>query len=459
MIEHIEANPYCALWVDMGLGKTVAALTSIVHILREEWDIGGILVIAPLRVARKTWTDEIEVWDHLREAGLSVAKMIGDKETRLAALEEDADIHVINKDNTVWLVDQFSETTNLKKTKRRMTRPWKWATVVIDEVSAFKSYRSKRWAALYLMRPYIDRLIELTGTPSPNSIEDLWSQIALLDMGQRLGKNITTFRDRYMRLKRGNNYNYEAMPGCEKEVINLVSDICLSLRAEDYLDLPPVVYNRVLVEMDEKEHAVYKEMERHFVIELKDEVIVAVNAGVQAGKLLQLANGAVYKEDKTFEVIHDRKIEALLELIEESHGPVLVCYNYKSDLKRILEALKRAKVKHKVLKDEKTENEWNKGKLKVLLLHPASAGHGCNLHHSGSTMLIWFGLNYSLELHQQANARLIGGHRRGDRTVVIHYILTRKSIDFRVMEILDRKDVSQKTLLKGVSQYIKGILA
>ncbi len=445
MRETLKKFGGCALWVDMGLGKTIITLTAIIDMLFD-FEIDKVLVIAPLRVARKTWADEVQEWAHTQ--GLTVSLIIGTPEQRRAAMKADADIYCINRENTKWLVDEHVH-------GRKLVQKWKWDTVVIDESSSFKSRAAKRWQSLRKVRQLFNYCVELTGTPSPNGLMDLWSQIYLLDKGARLGKTLTAFRDRWFDPPGYNQFKWTAKAHAEQEIMERLKDICLTLREEDYLELPPVVRNYIPAYLGPEERKQYQTLERHYVVEINEKDITAVNAGVLAGKLLQLANGAVYTTAPMWEAFHDGKIEVLLEILEQTEGPVMICYNFKSDLARLKTALTHAKYDWDLLTDTKSEDRWNRGETDILLLHPGSAGHGLNLHLSGSEHLIWFGLNWSLELYQQANARLIGGHRRKKRNVVIHHIVTEGTMDDDVIAALQDKDATQDRLLNAMKQRVR----
>lgn len=469
-VEFIKENPRCALWVDMGLGKTATVLTAMQELM-DEFEVGRVLVIAPLRIARKTWTDELKEWEHLANYGWRTAKIIGPVRDRRSAYQRDADLYLINRENVPWLIDEHFEQQGGKWVQ---VRPWKWDAVVIDESSSFKNHNSQRFKALKRALPHINRMVQLTGTPTPKGLQDLWAQFYLLDRGRRLGKHITAFRNRWFRPPSYGEFGFQPQEHAEKEIMELVDDIVLSLREKDYLDLPPVVYNVIPVTMGHVASKTYKEFKREEVLELSHGgLIKAVNAGVLWGKLLQLANGAVYHgEDdepapgretsvnqrapsKAYEVFHDLKIEALLETLDLTPGRALIVYNFRSDRERLIKAMLKKKLNFRVLNDEEDEVRWNNGELDYLLLHPASGGHGLNLHKSGAETIIHFGLNPSLELYQQVNARLAGGHRRQGKSVVIHHIVTEGTVDERVLDILDGKENQQAAVLAAVSEIVK----
>jgi len=463
IVQHIKDNPNCAAWVDMGLGKTVSTLTAI-RDLMASFDVDKTLVIAPKRVARKTWSDEIEEWAHLE--GLTVNYIMGTAEERLAGIKnaKNADITMINRENVQWLFEQFVKGTGKKQ---KLRRPWIWDTVVLDEASSFKNQSSQRWKAIRKLRKFFDRCIQLTGTPAPNGYKDLWAQMNLLDRGQRLGFSEKAFKQRWMNAPgRYDPASKWEMKGdwAFRQIEEAVSDIVISMKAEDYLDLPPVLYNPVNVTLTRKEMTTYKEMERHFCMELEGQKITAVNAGVLAGKLLQLASGAVYYGDGgQYEVLHNHKIDATLELLEDINSPVMLGYNYISEKTRLMNALtwwaaKKGKVIRE-LKTEADEDAWNRGEIDVLLLHPASGGHGLNLHKCNCETIILFGLNWSLELYQQLNARIAGGHRRIGKNVIIHHIIAEDTIDMEVMERLEHKDCTQNMLTDAVKAHIQEIIS
>lgn len=430
-------HPYCALFLDMGLGKSLTTLTAIDELLNTFEVIENVLVIAPLSVAEKTWSDEIEKWDHLNH--LTFSKVLGSRQQRMAALAKKADVYLINRENVEWLVDHYR-------------KDWPFRTVIIDESSSFKSPSAKRFKALRKVRPMIERLVELTGTPSPNNLMDLWSQIYLLDQGERLGKTITAFRNHYFTPASQNGhivYSWALLPGAEEAIYKKISDICVSMKAKDYLKLPPRTNNVIEVELSGADWKKYKELERHYVLELEGSDVVASNAATLSNKLLQMANGCIYDENGEAKPIHEKKLDALERVIEESQGqPVLVFYQYKHDLSRIQERFKQAKVLDVSAGDIK---KWNEGKIPVLLAHPQSAGHGLNLQ-AGGHIIVWFGLTWSLEFYQQANARL---DRQGQQNpVIVHHLVAKGTIDEDVMRALETKEVGQEALMASVKARI-----
>lgn len=435
--EHIIRHAVAALFLDMGLGKTVITLTAIKELMYERFEIQKVLVIAPLRVARDTWPAEIRKWDHL--AGLTYAVAVGSQAERLAALRSKADIHIINRENVTWLVEESG-------------LPFDYDMVVIDELSSFKSYRAKRFKSFLSVRRTVKRIVGLTGTPSSNGLMDLWAQFRLLDLGERLGRYISRYRERYFLPDKRNAqvvFTYKLKPGAEEQIYNAISDITISMKAEDYLDLPPCIHNVVKVALSEREREVYERFRKEMVISLGGEEIDAMNAAALSNKLLQMANGAVYDDRHTGHQIHDRKLDALEDLIEAANGrPVMVCYWFRHDLERI----RRRFPTVRELKTAKDIEDWNVGKIPVALVHPASAGHGLNLQYGGCT-LVWFGLTWSLELYQQTNKRL---HRQGQRdTVVIHHIVADGTIDELVLAALHRKDKTQAALIAAVKAVLE----
>lgn len=435
--DFIIKNPTAAVFLEMGLGKSVIALTAILELCLERFEISRVLVIAPLRVARDTWPAEIQKWDHLKDLTYSVA--VGTANERRAALRQKTFVHIINRENVQWLIEESGI-------------PWQYDMVVIDELSSFKSHQSKRFKSLMKARPGVRRMVGLTGTPSSNGLMDLWSEFRVLDMGKRLGRFITHYREQFFEPDRRNGmqvFSYRPRAGAEREIYRRIGDITISMRSADYLKMPECVMNTVPVSLDSNEFEIYEEMESKMVTELDGVEIDAVNAAALTGKLCQLANGAIYTPDGNTVFFHERKLDALEDLIEGANGkPVLVAYWYKHDLARIQE---RFKVRE--LKSSKDITDWNAGKIPVAVIHPASAGHGLNLQAGGST-LIWFGLTWSLELYQQTNARL---WRQGQQaeTVVIHHIITRGTVDEDVMQSLSEKDRSQAALMRAVRARVE----
>lgn len=458
-IQHIKDNPNCALWVDMGLGKTVSTLTAIKELMYS-FDVNKTLIVAPKRVARKTWDDEIATWEHLE--GLTTAHILGTEKQRLAGLEQEADIHLVNRENLVWLRNQFVKGSGKKM---KLIRRWPWDTVVPDESSSFKSQSSERWKALFSLRRLYDRCIELTGTPAPAGYKDVWAQMKILDRGQRLGFTEKAFKDRWMDAPSRWDPNdvWTMKPHARAEIQELLRDIVISMDAEDYLDLPPIMVNPVPVTMSRYHMKQYKKMERAFVMEVAGKRITAVNAGVLAGKLLQLANGTVYYDEGKSEIFHDYKLRALEELMDSAQGPVIIAYTYIPDKLRI-EALltKWCKQTGKTwgrLDSEEDEDRWNNDEMDYLLMHPASGGHGLNIHKSSSETIILYGLPWSLELYQQIIARLGGGHRRIGKNLIVHHIINEHTIDERVIARLDYREGEQSQLTQAMKVYIQEIAA
>lgn len=435
-IDFIKNNEVAAVLLDMGLGKTSITLSAVNDLIFDSFEVSKVLVIAPLRVARDTWPSEIKKWDHLKHLRYSVA--VGSESERLAALRKEADIYIINRENVDWLVN-----------KSRVS--FDFDMVVIDELSSFKSHQSKRFKSLLKVRPFIKRIVGLTGTPSSNGLMDLWAQFRILDMGKRLGRYITHYRSAYFlpdKRSADRIFTYKPADGAEQMIYDRISDIAISMKSEDYLKLPECIINEVTVFMDTKEKAIYETFKEDMVAKIKDEEIDAANAAVLSGKLLQMANGCIYDEDKKAIKIHDRKLDALEDLIESANGkPLLVAYWFQHDLARIKE---RFPVRE--IKTSKDIEDWNKGKIPLAVIHPASAGHGLNLQTGGST-LVWFGLTWSLELYQQCNARL---HRQGQTdTVVIHHIIAKGTIDEDVMAALQRKEKIQNALINAVKAKLE----
>lgn len=434
--EFILSHKKVGLMLDMGLGKTVITLTAINELMFNRFEVSRVLVIAPKRVAEDTWSRESEKWDHTKH--FRVAKILGTSSEREFAIRSDADIYVVNRENVKWLVDYF-----------RKKRNWPYDMIVIDELSSFKSNSSQRFKSLKTVMPLVKRVIGLTGTPTPNGLMDLWPQIYLLDRGERLGKTITGYRDRYFIPGQRNGYtvfNWTPKPEAETVIQNKISDICISMAAKDYLNLPERIDNVVEIKLSDKEFKVYKDFEREQLLEFDEEsAVVALTAATVSNKLLQMANGSVYDTEKNIVHIHDRKLEALEDILEFSQGPVLVFYNFKHDYERLMK--KFANINPRTLNTSADISDWNNGKIKLLLAHPASVGHGLNIQ-AGGNVIIWFGLTWSLELYQQANARL---YRQGQtKNVIIHHLVTKGTIDEDVMKALKRKDAGQSALLESI---------
>lgn len=426
----------CCLMLDMGLGKTVITLTALWQLALDSFDVSRVLVIAPKRVAEDTWPKELAKWEHL--IGLTSSLVLGSAAERKAALQRKAFLYIINRENVAWLVKNHY---------------WDFDMVVIDELSSFKSNKAERFKAMKKVRPMVTRIVGLTGTPAPNTLLDLWPQMYLMDMGQRLGRFIGGFRDRFFLPDKRNReiiYSYKPREGVEDAIYALISDICISMKAADYLDMPERIDNRIEVSMSPKERKLYDDFQKDMVLSIDDEELDAANAAALSNKLLQMANGAVYGEDKKIIPIHDRKLDALEDLVEAANGkPLLVAYWYKHDLQRIKARFKNARC----IDTAKDIDDWNAGKIPLALIHPASAGHGLNLQDGGCT-IVWFGLTWSLELYQQLNARL---WRQGQKhTVVIHHIVTKGTHDEDVMWALENKDTRQSALIEAVRARIGG---
>ena len=434
--DFILEHPISCLMLDMGLGKTVITLTALWQLALDSFDVSRILVIAPKRVAEDTWPKELSKWEHL--SGLDATLVMGTQAEREAALRQQTFLFIINRENVSWLV---------------ANHPWDFDMVVIDELSSFKSNQAQRFKAMKKVRPLVSRIVGLTGTPAPNSLLDLWPEMYLMDMGQRLGRFIGGFRDRFFTPDKRNReiiYSYKPREGAEEAIYGLISDICISMKAVDYLDMPELIMNRVEVSMDSRERKIYEDFQRDMVVSLQGEELDAVNAAALSGKLLQMANGAVYGENRKVLHIHDRKLDALEDLMEAANGkPLLVAYWYEHDLQRIKARFKNAHC----IDTTQDIDDWNAGKIPLALIHPASAGHGLNLQEGGCT-IVWFGLTWSLELYQQLNARL---WRQGQKhTVVIHHIVTKGTHDEDVLRALDNKDTRQSALIDAVRARLEG---
>lgn len=437
--EFIIANTSAGLFLDMGLGKSVITLTALVDLLHDSFEVSKVLVIAPLRVANTTWLDEVLKWKHLKN--LRVSRVLGSARDRTMALHKKADIYTINRENVPWLVELYKN-------------EWPFDMVIIDELSSFKSPSAKRFRALKKVRHKIKRIVGLTGTPAPNGLLDIWSQLYLLDGGERLGRTFSGYRGRYFHPQKyvngGIPTDYALNDDAEEKIYNKISDICISMKALEYLKMPEIIFNKVEVELSEKEMKLYRKLERDLLLPLEDSDVDAANAAVLSNKLLQMAGGTVYDEYKDVHQIHDRKLDALEDLVEAANGkPVLIYYGFKHERDRIRKRFETGEIN-----TSEDIAKWNRGEMKIALCHPASAGHGLNLQEGGST-IIWFGITWSLELYQQANARL---WRQGQKqTVVIHHILAKDTIDQRVMMALDNKDTGQNALIEAVKARIENI--
>ena len=444
-INHVINVPKCGLFLDMGLGKTVSTLTAIKELKYNRFQVNKVLIIAPKKVAEGTWSKEKDKWNHTKDFRVSL--VLGSQQKRIKALSVNADLYIINRENIPWLVDY-------------LRNDWYFDTVVIDESSSFKNSQSKRFKALKMVLPKINRLIELTGTPSPNGVEDLWAQIYLLDQGERLEKYITHFRNRYMETNKRNRsqiFDYKVKEGVYDHIINKISDICISMKSEDYLELPDLSYNEIPVVLNDKARKDYDKMERDFVLELEEaeEDITAVNAAALSNKLLQISNGAVYDNSGIYTEVHNAKIDSFLELVESLQGrSLLVFYNFQHDKERIKKALEKSNLVVRELKTTQDEDDWNDRKIDILLTHPASAAYGLNLQEGGNHVC-WFGLTWNLEHYQQANKRL---HRQGQKEkVIIHHLVTQDTRDEDVMRALDSKADVQEEILQSLKARIRKV--
>ena len=433
----IVEHPIAAVFLQMGLGKSVITLTAIQELALERFEVSRVLVIAPLRVARDTWPAEIQKWDHLR--GLTYSVAVGTEAERIVALQQDTLIHIINRENVQWLIEQSG-------------LPFQYDMVVIDELSSFKSYQAKRFRALMKVRPRVRRIVGLTGTPSSNGLMDLWAEFRLLDMGRRLGRFITRYREEFFQPDRRSAqqvFTWKPRPGAEDEIYRRISDITISMKSTDFLQMPAYISNRVPVKLSPAERKTYNALKRELVVSLHGAEIDAVNAASLSGKLCQLANGGIYDAEHRSLFFHERKLDALEDIIEAANGqPVLVAYWFRHDLERIQ---KRFPVRE--IRTSADIADWNSGKIPVACIHPASAGHGLNLQAGGNT-LVWFGLTWSLELYQQTNARLWRQGQTAD-TVVIHHIVTENTIDEQILAALERKDTTQAALMNAVKAQME----
>ena len=440
--EFIKDTPACAIFLDMGLGKTSITLTAINDLLFDSFDVHKVLVIAPLRVARTTWSEEIEKWEHLRMLRYSVA--VGTETDRLSALRKPADIYIINRENLGWLVEESGVTFDFDM-------------LVIDELSSFKNHNTKRFKVLMKVRPKVKRIVGLTGTPSSNGLMDLFAEFKLLDMGERLGRFIGQYRTNYFLPDKRNGqiiYSYKPMPDAEQRIYDKISDITISMKAADHLRMSELISTEYTVQLSEKEQEKYDDLKEELVLTLNDGEITAANAASLSNKLSQMANGAIYDDNGNTINIHSRKLDALEDIIESMNGrPLLVAYWFKHDLERISERLSNLHIPFAKLDTAESISRWNKGEIPVALIHPASAGHGLNLQNGGSA-LVWFGLTWSLELYQQTNARL---WRQGQtaETVVIQHIVAKGTIDEKILKALKNKDRTQSALIDAVKAEVK----
>ena len=441
-IDYIETHPIATVFLDMGLGKTSITLTAIKNLLFDSFEVHRVLVIAPLRVARDTWTAEVEKWDHLQELICSVA--VGTEAQRKAALLRPADVYIINRENVQWLIEESGI-------------PFDYDMVVIDELSSFKNHNTKRFRALLKVRPKVNRIVGLTGTPASNGLMDLWAEFRLLDMGQRLGRFITKYRTDYFQPDKRNGqivFSYKPLPNAEDAIYKQISDITISMKSTDHLNMPELISSEYEVRLSDEEAEHYTALKQELVLRLGDGEVTASNAASLSGKLSQMANGAIYDDVGNTIPIHDRKLDALEDIIEAANGkPVLVAYWFKHDLERISARLKQQHIPFSRLDDSNSIRRWNAGDIPVALIHPASAGHGLNLQSGGST-LVWFGLTWGLELYQQTVARL---WRQGQsaNTVVVQHIITKGTIDHRIMKALSQKEHTQTALIDAVKADLK----
>ena len=441
-VRYIIEHPITALFLDCGLGKTSVTLTAINDLLFDYFEIRKVLVIAPIRVAQHSWPDEIRKWEHLQDLIFSVA--VGTAEERKAALQKQADIYIINRENVQWLIEESGIKLDFDM-------------LIIDELSSFKNHQTKRFKALMKARPKVKRIVGLTGTPSSNGLMDLYAEFRLLDMGERLGRFIGQYRLQYFTPDKRNGmvvYSYKSLPGAEDAIYEKISDITISMRATDHLDMPELVNSEYVVQLSDSEKEKYTELKKELILELPDGEITAANSASLSNKLSQMANGAIYDDNGETVNIHDRKLNALEDIIEATNGkPVLVAYWFKHDLERIQQRLKKLHIPHSTMDKPDSIRRWNKGAIPVALIHPASAGHGLNLQ-SGGSCLVWFGLTWSLELYQQTVARL---WRQGQEsaTVVIQHIITKDTVDERMMKALQEKDETQTALLDAVKAELE----
>ena len=441
-VDYIETHPVATVFLDMGLGKTSITLTAINNLLFDSFEVHRVLVIAPLRVARDTWTAEVDKWDHLQNLICSVA--VGTEAERKAALMRPADIYIINRENVQWLVEESGI-------------PFTFDMIVIDELSSFKNHNTKRFKAVLKVRSKVNRIVGLTGTPASNGLMDLWAEFRILDMGQRLGRFITKYRTDYFQPDKRNGqiiYSYKPLLYAEDAIYKQISDITISMKATDHLKMPELVSSEYTVRLSDEEKQKYTDLKQELVLSLGDAEIAAANAASLSGKLSQMANGAIYDDSGEVIQIHDRKLDALEDIIESANGkPILVAYWFKHDLTRISERLKKLHIPFSRLDTSESIRRWNSGEIPVALIHPASAGHGLNLQSGGST-LVWFGLTWSLELYQQTVARL---WRQGQtsETVVVQHIITKGTIDERIMKALSQKEHTQTALIDAVKADLK----
>lgn len=442
-INRVLTTAALGLFLDMGLGKTVITLTAVNDLKYNRFAVNKVLVVAPKKVAESTWAREAEKWDHLQL--LRISTVLGSQTKRVRALNTPADIYVINRENIPWLVDYYRNV-------------WPFDMVVIDEFTSFKNHQAKRFKALKNVRPHIKRIVGLTGTPAPNGLLDLWAQVFLLDGGARLGKTIGGFRERYFEPDQRNRervFSYAPKDGADNAIQRLIGDICVSMKAEDYLELPDITYNTIPVVLDSKAQTAYKKLETEMLLQVDESTIDAGSAAVLSNKLLQLCNGAVYDENRNIVNIHECKIEAFKELLEGLNGkPALVFYNFQHDKDRIIKALVKTGLRVRELKTDQDQQDWNNRQIDILLAHPASAAYGLNLQQGGNHV-VWFGLNWSLELYQQANKRL---HRQGQtEKVIIHHLAVAGGVDEDVAAALENKTSTQDQLMAALKARIERV--
>ena len=439
-IEFIENHPIAAILLDMGMGKTAITLMAVEYLMYEMFVIYKVLVVCPLRVTR-TWKDEMEKWEQLRGTRYSV--VTGTAAQRKKALEADADIYIINRENVPWLVDKCDI-------------PFQYDMVVVDELSSFKNHQTARHKAMMKVRPFIKRIVGLTGTPASQGLMDLFAEFKVLDMGERLGRFIGQYRLNYFKPDKVNGpivYSYKLLPGAEERIYEKIQDITISMKAVDFLDMPELISNEYPVYLDEGEMQKYEEMKKDLILSTPEHEVTAANAASLVNKLSQMANGAVYTDDKNVITFHDKKLDALEDVIESANGkPLLVAYWFKHDYTRIIERLQKIGVDYMKIDTEESITKWNNGEIPVALIHPASAGHGLNLQQGGNTM-VWFGITWSLELYQQCVCRL---YRQGqnERTVTIIHLISKGTIDEKIMKALSEKDNTQSSLIDAVKAEI-----
>lgn len=440
-IEKIHSTTYVGLFLEMGLGKTVISLTAAKNLIYDDYEISRVLVIAPLKVAEDTWSRESSKWDHLQD--LKIAKILGDAKSRTLAAMSDADIYVINRENLVWLVDTFKNT-------------WKWDMAIIDELSSFKNNRAERFKAFRHVRPMIRRVVGLTGTPNPNGLIDLWAEVFCLDQGQRLGQTIGWYRTRFFKPGLSNGhvvYNWVPVKGAQEDITKRISDITVSMKAEDYIKLPERIDNEIRISLPDSAKKQYRKLEKEHVLELfstetgEETTISAMNAAAVMGKLLQLSGGAVYEDDGGYTEFHDEKLKALEDIIDTASEPVLVFYGYRHERERLLQRFR--KLKPREINGPEDISDWNEGNVKLLIAHPASVGYGLNLQEGGH-IVVWYSLPWSLELYQQANARL---YRQGQtKPVIINHLIAIGTVDETVVKSLKAKDTSQAALMEALKE-------